>query len=153
MLGCETPSFYLPLIEKARLSSKAVMFQYHSPYVDKEFFTSYIVRGDRLISAQMDITERKQMEDVLRESEAQRQATKAIDDERQQLFDVLETLQTMICLLTPDYHVAFANRAFREKFGESDGRCCYGYRFGLTKRCEFSESYKVLETGKPHNWM
>ncbi len=35
VLGCETASFYLPMIEKARLSSKAVMFQYHSPYVDK----------------------------------------------------------------------------------------------------------------------
>ncbi len=59
VLGCEIASFYFPMIEKARWSSKAVMFQYHSPYVDKEFLTSYIVRGDRLISAQLDITEQK----------------------------------------------------------------------------------------------
>jgi hypothetical protein len=50
------------MIEKARRSNKEVTFQYRSPYVDKEFLTSYIVRGDRLISAQMDITERKRAE-------------------------------------------------------------------------------------------
>ena len=31
VLGREVASFYLPMIEKARLSSKAVTFQYHSP--------------------------------------------------------------------------------------------------------------------------
>ena len=69
VLGREIASFYLPMIEKARRSSKAVTFQYHSPYVDKEFLTSYIVRGDRLISAQMDITELKRAEEALRLSE------------------------------------------------------------------------------------
>ena len=68
VLGREVASFYLPMIEKARRSSKAVTFQYHSPYVDKDFLTSYIVRGDRLISAQMDVTELKQAEETLREA-------------------------------------------------------------------------------------
>ena len=152
VLGLEVASFYLPMIEKARRSSKAVTFQYHSPYVDKEFLTSYIVRGDRLISTQMDATERKQMEDVLRESESRRNVAEAVDAERHRLFNVLETLPVMIWLLTPDYHVAFVNRSFREKFGESGGRHCYEYRFGLTKPCEFCESYKVFETGQPHHW-
>jgi signal transduction histidine kinase len=58
----------------------------------------------------------------------------------------------MICLLTPDYHVVFANRSFREKFGESNGRHCYEYCFGRTEPCEFCESYHVLKTGKPHHW-
>jgi PAS domain-containing protein len=65
VLGHEVALFYLPMIEKARRSSKAVTFQYHSPYVDKEFLTSYIVRGDRLISAQMDVTGLKQAEEAL----------------------------------------------------------------------------------------
>jgi hypothetical protein len=56
VLGQEVASFYLPMIEKARRSKKAVTFQYHSPYVDKDFLTSYVVRGDMLISAQMHIT-------------------------------------------------------------------------------------------------
>ncbi len=68
VLGREVASFYLPMIEKARLSSKAVLFQYRSPYVDKEFLTSYVVHGDRLISAQMDITEQKEAEIKLKEN-------------------------------------------------------------------------------------
>ena len=75
-----------------------------------------------------------------------------IEAERKRLSDVLETLPAMACLLTPDYHVAFANKAFRERFGESNGRRCYEFCFGRTEPCEFCESYKVLETGQPHRW-
>jgi PAS domain S-box-containing protein len=81
-----------------------------------------------------------------------KKAQASVRAERQRLFDVLETLPALICLLTSDHHVAFVNRSFREKFGESGGRHCYDYCFGLTKPCEFCEAYKVLETGQPHNW-
>jgi len=81
-----------------------------------------------------------------------KQAQVAVQAERQRLFDVLDTLPAMICLLTPDYHYAFTNRNFREKFGELNGRHCYEYCFGLTKPCEFCQAYKVLETGKSHYW-
>jgi PAS domain S-box-containing protein len=101
---------------------------------------------------QIDITERKRTEEALKDSEARIKVAEAIEFERKRLFDVLETLPAMICLLTPDYHVAFANRSFREKFGESNGRHCYEYRYGLTKPCEFCESYKVLETGQSLHW-
>jgi PAS domain S-box-containing protein len=76
----------------------------------------------------------------------------AIAAERQRLFDVLDTLPAMICLLTPDYHIAFANRSFREKFGDPQGRKCYESCFGRSAPCEFCESYKALEAGKPHHW-
>jgi signal transduction histidine kinase len=65
---------------------------------------------------------------------------------------VLEVMPMMVCLLTPDYHVAFANRAFREKFGESHGRRCYEYCFGKKEPCDFCETYRVLKTAKPHHW-
>jgi PAS domain S-box-containing protein len=81
-----------------------------------------------------------------------KQAQSAVREERQRLFEVLETLPALICLLTADHHVAFVNRTFREKFGESGGRHCYDYCFGLNKPCEFCEAYQVLETGQPHNW-
>jgi PAS domain S-box-containing protein len=99
-----------------------------------------------------DVTERKIVERALLESEAHRRVAVAVGAERQQLFDILETLPIMVCLLTPDYHVAFSNSSFREKFGESGGKCCYDYCFGRKKPCDFCESYKVLETGQPHFW-
>ncbi len=70
VLGSKVASFYLPLIEEARRSKKAVTFQYDSPYVDKKFLTSYVVRGDRLISAQMDITEIKMAQRKVEEEHA-----------------------------------------------------------------------------------
>jgi PAS domain S-box-containing protein len=87
----------------------------------------------------LDITERKQAE-------------AAVQAERRRLFEVLETLPAMVCLLTPDYHVAFANRSFRQKFGEANGRHCYEYCFGRNAPCDFCESYNVLQTGQPHHW-
>jgi len=93
-----------------------------------------------------DITDRKRAEAELLA------LTKTLEAERQRFYDVLETLPVMICLLTPDHHVTFANRAFREKFGEANGRHCYEYCFGSPAACAFCESYRVLETGEPHRW-
>ncbi|MBN1831173.1 MAG: PAS domain S-box protein [Deltaproteobacteria bacterium] len=87
----------------------------------------------------IDITERKQAE-------------AAIHAERQRFLDVLELLPPMICLLTPDYHVTFTNRSFRQRFGESEGRRCYEYCFGRSEPCDFCEAYRVLDTGKPQHW-
>jgi PAS domain S-box-containing protein len=87
-----------------------------------------------------------------RNADEKRKVTEATCAERQRFLEVLETLPTMICLLRPDHHVAFANRSFREKFGESRGRHCYEYRFGRTEPCNFCETYHVLKTGKPHHW-
>jgi PAS domain S-box-containing protein len=81
-----------------------------------------------------------------------KKAVETIEAERQRLFDVLETLPPMICLLTPDYHVAFANRSFRERFGRSEGRHCYEYCLDNPEPCANCESFSVLKTGRPHHW-
>ncbi len=78
--------------------------------------------------------------------------TKAVEDQRQRFNTVLEILPVYTILLTPDYHVAFANRYFRERFGEDQGRRCYEYLFGRDKPCEICETYKVLRDGKHLRW-
>ncbi|MGZ7047655.1 MAG: sensor histidine kinase, partial [Methanobacterium sp.] len=40
----------------------------------------------------------------------------------------------------------------RERFGEDCGKRCYEYLFGFNEPCENCETYKVLKTGKTHNW-
>ena len=86
-----------------------------------------------------DITERKRAEE-------------AVKAERQRFNDVLEMLPAYLVLLTPDYHVPFANRFFRERFGESHGRRCFEYLFGRSEPCEICETYTVLKTMAPHEW-
>src|SRR5512147_1349982 len=68
------------------------------------------------------------------------------------LHDVLELLPAYAVLLTPDYHVPFANRFFRERFGESQGKRCYEYLFGRNEPCEICETYKTLKNNAPQRW-
>jgi PAS domain S-box-containing protein/putative nucleotidyltransferase with HDIG domain len=87
-----------------------------------------------------------------REDQARRRAEAAVAVERQRLFSLLETMPAYVGLLTPDYHVAFANRYFKERFGEPGGRRCYEYLFGRSDPCENCQAYKVLETKTPQKY-
>jgi len=87
-----------------------------------------------------------------RDITARKQAEEAVKVERQRLHDLLEMLPVYVVLLTPDYHVPFANRFFRERFGESRGRRCFEYLFGRREPCEVCETYTVLQTKAPHHW-
>jgi|GEM_PF-1080461 len=112
----------------------------------------------------VDITERKRAEEALQEAKDNLEARvkertaeleaarEAAGVERQRLYDVLETLPVYVVLLTPDYYVPFANRFFRERFGESHGRRCYEYLFERSEPCEICETYTVLKTMAPHQW-
>jgi PAS domain S-box-containing protein len=90
--------------------------------------------------------------EINRDITARKLAEAAVKAGRQRFYDVLETLTVSICLLTPNYEVLFANRAFREFFGDSNGRRCYDYIFGQAAPCKFCESFKVLQTNEPHHW-
>ncbi len=81
-----------------------------------------------------------------------RQAEDALKTERQRFNDILELMPVYLVLLTTDYHVIFANRFFRERFGESQGRRCFEYLFGRSEPCEICETFRVLKTTEPHHW-
>jgi PAS domain S-box-containing protein len=75
-----------------------------------------------------------------------------VEAERKLFYEVLETLPAYVILLTPDYHATFANRTFRERFGESQGLRCFELLFGRSEPCETCETYSVLKTMAPHAW-
>jgi PAS domain S-box-containing protein len=99
-----------------------------------------------VFAAARDVTERKRAEDQAR------QAAAALDAERRRFHEVLDMLPAYVVLLTPDYHVPFANRFFEERFGRSGGRRCYEYLFGRSEPCENCGTFKVLKTGLPQRW-
>ncbi len=72
--------------------------------------------------------------------------------EYRRLLSVLDVLPAYVILLTPDYHVTFSNRFFRERFGESRGRRCFEFLFGRSEPCEVCESFKVFQTGELTKW-
>lgn len=90
--------------------------------------------------------------EINRDITDRKRAEEALDQARRRFESVLDCLPVMVCLLTPECQISFANQAFKRQFGESQGRTCYEYCFGKSQRCEFCESFKVLETGRPHDW-
>lgn len=81
-----------------------------------------------------------------------KRAQRVVESERERYNSILDRLPVYVVLLTPDYLVPFANRFFRERFGESHGRRCYEYLFNRTEPCEICESFKVLKAQAPHEW-
>ena len=79
-------------------------------------------------------------------------AEQALTAERKRFEDVLEMMPAYAALLTPDYHVAYANKTFRKWFGDDNGRKCYEFLFDRTEPCENCDTYTVLKTGKSKIW-
>jgi PAS domain S-box-containing protein len=113
-------------------------------------FSTLVYYAGRRVSQSAAVTE--QQRQLLRESEQRRKIAEAVQAERQRFNDVLDMLPAYVVLLTPDYHVPFANRFFEERFGKSNGKCCFDYLFHRSEPCENCETYKVLKTGAPHRW-
>ena len=90
-------------------------------------------------STMFDITERKQAEEAL--------AT-----ERQRLLDLLEHLPAYIYLQAPDHTLRFANREFRQRFGDPNGTTCYSLFWGKKEPCPECPTFAVFHTGQPLQW-
>lgn len=86
-----------------------------------------------------DITRRKQVEELLAA-------------ERQRFNNILELLPAYLVLITPSYRIAFANRFFRERFGEAGDRCCYEYLFERDKPCEVCGMIDAFNTNRAQEW-
>ncbi len=78
--------------------------------------------------------------------------SRVAESERKRFNDVLDLMPAFIILLTPDYHVPYANRYFRERFGESNGRRCYEFLFDRSEPCEVCDTFKVLKSNQPQIW-
>jgi len=93
-----------------------------------------------------------ELELLERDIDERKLAEEAVKLERQRFNNVVDMLPTYLILMTPDYHIPFANRFFREQFGEVNGRRCFEALFGRSEPCENCQSFTVLATMKPHEW-
>ena len=101
---------------------------------------------------ELEIRVRERTAELTQTIETLKKAEKTIAAERKRFEDVLEMMPAYAILLTPDYHIAFANRTFRSTFGNDNGKRCYEFLFNRTEPCETCETYKVLQTGASHYW-
>ncbi|HEX2965115.1 MAG TPA: ATP-binding protein, partial [Syntrophorhabdaceae bacterium] len=153
------------LLDKVTKSTEPIRSEIHIGAFWYEYTMHYIASIQRIRMYLREITKRKEMEEELQKSNEDLEqrvqertgelsdAYETLAKERQRLYDILESFPYMVCLLAPDYHVVFANKKFRETFGESGGKrcykCCHGDR---TEPCGSCESFTPLKTGQPHQW-
>ena len=157
-----TPPEWLPADERAlaQLRERGACETYEKEYARRDgsrvpvLITDTMMPGDSgdILAFVIDITERKRVEQTLRENEERQKVARAVQAERQRLNEVLNMLPAYVILLSPDYHVPFANRYFERQFGKSNGKRCFEYLFNRAEPCENCETYKVLKTNAPHEW-
>ena len=86
---------------------------------------------------------------AIRDITALRRAETALETERRRLMSLLEELPAYVNLKAPDYSIKFANRFFRERFGDPGGRPCYQVMRGKNAPCEGCQIMQVLDTHEP----
>jgi PAS domain S-box-containing protein len=147
--------------------------------VSEILMTASVIPGtDQTVGSLLDITDRKNSEmalklardnlelkvamrtaelaranaDLVKEIEERRSAEEGWEREHQRLFALLEQVPVFVYLKAPDYSVRFANRAFRDLFGNADGKKCYQVIYDRSSPCQQCRSFRVLLTGEPQSY-
>ena len=81
-----------------------------------------------------------------------KEAAETLSAERRRLFSVLDTLPAYVTLQEEDHTFRFANRAFRETFGNPEGRTCYEVQRGSRRPCNPCRGTRVFTLKSPERW-
>ncbi len=92
----------------------------------------------RIVGAMMDITERKLAEEK-------------INRERQNLRNILESMDDGVYIVNQDYDIQFINHIIEREFGAINGRKCYTYFHDRDDVCPWCKNPEVL-AGKSVHW-
>lgn len=157
ILGPGATDHFMPVVQKIMAEGAPYSFEDYFPNLGKYFRFTSVPLGDHFITTGADITTIKKAQELVEQHNVeleQRVAERAADaeKERQRFHDVLNLLPAYVILLSPDYHVPFANRFFEQRFGKSQGKRCYEYLFNRTEPCPVCQTFNVLKTNVPHRW-
>jgi PAS domain S-box-containing protein len=103
----------------------------------------YLVKG---------ATDAKGLLRAIRYATERKSAEKAIEAERQKLFSVLNALPAFVHLTGADFAIRFANRRFKEVFGEPGDRPCYEVLLRRSEPCGNCRALEVLKTRVPQKF-
>jgi signal transduction histidine kinase/ActR/RegA family two-component response regulator len=93
-----------------------------------------------------DITEGKRAErELLLHSEE-------LSRQRTLLFSILEKLPCYVYLQQPDYGIRYANRFFRDRFGNPEGKLCHELIWDSVTPCETCPTFEVFDSGTFKQW-
>ncbi len=81
-----------------------------------------------------------------------KEAESALNAERRRLFSILDTLPAYVTLQGEDHTIRFANRAFRETFGDPEGGRCYEVQRGSRRPCNPCKGGMIFTLRSPQQW-
>ena len=108
-----------------------------------------------LNSRTLEVLEHNQevLESQVRERTAKLAAINVLlESERRRMFSLLEELPVFVYLRAPDCTIRFANRYFREHFGDPEGRHCYELLGAGDAPCAGCQAANVLATHRGAHW-
>jgi signal transduction histidine kinase len=79
------------------------------------------------------------------EVEERRRAETALETEHQKVFSLLDGLPALVYLKDANYCIRFANRTFRQIFGDPQGKRCFEAIYGAELKCEDCGQLAVLD--------
>jgi len=113
-----------------------------SLYTEEQTITPVRDESGRIthfIAIKQDITPRKQAE-------------KALEIERQRLFALMDGLPALVYLKAPDCSIRYANRLFKEYYGDPQGHLCYQLVRGRSDPCPDCRTPEIIKSLQPQHW-
>jgi len=90
--------------------------------------------------------------EVLHDVSERKAAERTLHAERTRFFGVLDQLPALVYLRGEDHSVVFANRYFRQEFGDPAGRPCYETLGRCSTACEGCDFARVFRGGETVEW-
>jgi len=91
----------------------------------------------------------RKLENKIREYE---QTIAALESQKTRLFALMDGLPAYVYLQGPDHSIRFANREFKDQFGDPQGQPCYKVMANRNQPCPRCRPFEVFDTGKPIKW-
>lgn len=82
----------------------------------------------------------------------QKETQEALEAERAWLFKLLEELPGFVYVRSADFSIRFANRYFRETFGDPEGKRCYELTTGRRNPCKVCHSIDLVQEERVRDW-
>ncbi len=82
----------------------------------------------------------------------QKRTLEVLQVESARLFSVLESIPAFVYLVDCEFNVKFANKNFRDLFGDPEGKKCYELVVGSSTACACCAAREVLESGNSMSW-
>ncbi len=87
---------------------------------------------------------------VLRDITERKKAEEAIINERNKLFNILNSMEDGVYIVSKQYDIEFVNQALKKKFGPVGGKKCYEYLHDREKPCPWCKNEEVFEGNTVH---